>query len=77
MHTHPHAHAYTLKDFKIAKIGIHNIYYFFNVSILLKFGKNEHQYVSKTCFKIYGRMIKKFRATVFQIAIPYDSKTEI
>ena len=27
----------------------------FNVSILLNFGKNEHQYVSKTCFNFYAK----------------------
>ena len=38
----------TLKDFKNAKIEIHKINNFFNVSILLRFDKNKHQYVKKT-----------------------------
>ena len=48
----------------------------FNVSILLRFGKSEHQYVSKTCFKSYVKIINNVRATVYQIAIPYDSKLQ-
>ena len=58
----------TLKDFKNAKIEIT-----FDVSILLKFGKNEHQHVSKTCFKFYVKIINNVR----EIAIPYDSKVAI
>ena len=58
----------TLKDFENTKIEIHN-----NVSIL----KNEHQYVSKTCFKFYAKIINDVRATVYQIAIPSDSKVAI
>ena len=43
----------------------------------LEFAKNEHQYVSKTCFKFYVKIINNVRATVFQIAIPSDSKVAI
>ena len=46
-------------------------------SILLSFGKNEHQYVSKTCFKFYVKLINNVRTTVYQIVIPYDSKVAI
>ena len=42
----------------------------FNVSILLRFGKNEHQYVSKTYFKLYVKMINNVRATFYQIEYP-------
>ena len=36
-----------------------------NVSILLRFGKNEHQYVSFTCLKSYVKIINNVRATVY------------
>ena len=67
----------TLKDFKNAKIEIRNIFLIFNVSILLRFAKNEHQYVSKTCFKFYAKIINNVIATVYQIAIPSDSYVAI
>ena len=44
---------------------------------LLRFGKNKNKYVSKTCFKFYFKMINNVRATVYQIAIPYDYKVAI
>ena len=47
------------------------------MTILLKFCKNKRQYVSKACFKFYVKIINNVRATVYQIAIPYDSKVEI
>ena len=40
----------------------------------MRFGENVHQYVSKKCFKFYVKIINNVRATVYQIAIPYDSK---
>ena len=51
-------HIHTLKDFKNAKSKFINLLTF-NVSILLRFGKNEHQYVSKTCFKPYVKIMNK------------------
>ena len=49
----------------------------FNVSTFLRFANKEHQYVSKTCFKFYVKIINTVRTTVYQIAIPYDSKVAI
>ena len=53
------------------------IFTYFDVSILLSYGKNEHQYVSITCFKFYVKIKNNVRATLYQIAIPYDSKVAI
>ena len=49
----------------------------FNASILLRFGTNIHQYVSKTCFEFHIKMTNNFRATVYQIAVPLASEVEI
>ena len=46
------------------------IFLTFDVSVLLRFGKNEYHYVSKTCFKFYAKIINNVRATVYQRAIP-------
>ena len=66
---------YTLKGLKTQKSKF--IIFTLNVSILFRFSKNEHQYVSKTCFEFYVKLINNVRATVYQIAIPYDSKAAI
>ena len=66
----------TLKDFKNANNEINNLLTF-NVSILLRFGKDKNQYVSKTCFKFDGKIINNVRVIVYQIAIPYDSKVAV
>ena len=67
---------HTLKDFKNAKIEIHNIYQTFNASILLDLAKLNIN-VSKTCLKFYVKIINYVRATVYQIAIAYNSKVAI
>ena len=71
------SHKRTLKDFKNAKIENSLYLLTFDFSILLRFGKNKHQYVSNTCFKFYVKIINNVRATVYQIAIPYDSNVAI
>ena len=48
-----------------------------NVSILLRFGKNEHHFVSKTCLKFCVKIINHVRATVYQVAITDYSKVAI
>ena len=45
--------------------------------ILLRLGKNKHQYVSKTSLKFYAKILNNLRAAVFQIAIPNDYKVAI
>ena len=64
----------TLKDFKTQKNRIHS-----NVSLLLRFGNNENQYVSKTFlnFIIFIKIINNVRARVYQIAIHLDSEVAI
>ena len=65
------------EELQNAKIDIRNINITFNVSILLRFGKKENQYVSKACFKFYAKIINDIRATVYQIAMPSDSEVAI
>ena len=55
-----------------------SIHYFLN--LLIDFDqtcKSEHQNVSKTCLKFYVKIMDNVRATVYQLAIPYDSKVAI
>ena len=44
--------------------------------MLLRFGKHEHQYVSKKYIKFYAKIIN-VRATFYQIAKPSDSEVAI
>ena len=67
----------TLKDFNNAKNPKLINPQLFNVTNLLSFGKNEHQYISKTRFKFYIEMLNNARATDYQMTIPLDSKAAI
>ena len=67
---------HTLKDCKTQKSKFIILTYFKFLNFI-KIWQNEHQYVSKTCFKSYVKIMNNVRATVYQIAIPYDSKVAI
>ena len=47
------------------------------VSILLRFGNNNYQYVSKICLKFHIKIMSNKKVTAYQIAIPIDFKVAI
>ena len=48
-----------------------------HVSILVKFGNNNYQYISKICSKFHIKIVNNKKVTAYQKAIPFYFKVAI
>ena len=67
----------TLKDFKNAKTEIHKVILFLICQFYWDLAAMNIKMSAKHVFRFHTKIINNFRATVYRIAIPLDSKVAI